>query len=97
LSSVRIWAVESDYDAEAVEELAKKLITHLGISTVVKKAIGRRAYSQVSNSGQLEKAIGIYLKESDYVIFVIDTDSIDRLSWNLLLLCAYSLPPGRPE
>lgn len=67
--------MESDYDAETVEELTKKLVTHFGVRTVVKKAVGRRAYSQVSSSGQLEKAISIYLKESDYVIFVLDTDS----------------------
>ncbi|MBI1880355.1 MAG: hypothetical protein HYR94_19400 [Chloroflexi bacterium] len=77
MSSVRIWAVESDYDEKAIKDLAKKLVTHLKIDLSVQTA-GHTAYNRVArNPDQIEKAVEIYLSEKDCncVIFVMDTDS----------------------
>lgn len=74
MSSVRIWAVESDYDEKAVKELATKLAAHLEVELTIRTA-GRAAYNAVRKPEQLERAVEIYLKESNCVIFVIDTDS----------------------
>ncbi|MBI1924911.1 hypothetical protein HYR99_11770 [Candidatus Poribacteria bacterium] len=77
MSSVRIWALESDYDAETVECLAKKLIAHLQLSNVFIRAVGKRAIPKRpkgSAANVLLRAVQNYLKQDDCVIFVLDTD-----------------------
>lgn len=77
MSSVRIWAVESDYDEKAIKELARKFINHLKIDVSIQTA-GHTAYNRVAkNPDKFEKAVEIYLKEKDCrcLIFVMDTDS----------------------
>lgn len=75
MPSVRIWAVESDYDAEAVKHLARKLVVHFGLTLSIQSA-GKRAFNGVATPRRgedgLEKAVELYLKQDDCVIFVID-------------------------
>ena len=71
MTTIRIWAVESDYDATAVECLATKLAKHLQLSNLSIRVSGKQALRYRN----LDKATRIYLKEAACVIFVIDQDS----------------------
>ena len=91
MSTIRIWALESDYDANAVECLANKLKSYLqlgdlriessGASTLseiqarVRKSLPRRARRNVTSDAPLRRATHDYLKDEACVIFVIDQDS----------------------
>ena len=80
MPSIRIWILESDYDAKAVKCLADKLVTHLqldhlSIQASGKGAIPRRNRRGESSTGTLRTAVGNYLKQDACVIFVIDSDS----------------------
>ena len=77
---VRIWALESDHDAEAVKCLAYKLATYLNLNNLSIQSSGRSAIpkprsSDRSSSDRLKKAVQNYLKEDACVIFIIDSDS----------------------
>ncbi len=79
MSSVRIWALKSDYDAKTVECLANKLVTHLQLGNVFIRAVGKRAIPKRpkgSAANVLLRAVQNYLKpeQDDCVIFVLDTD-----------------------
>ena len=71
MTTLRIWAVESDYDAKAVECLATKLVKHLQLGNLSIQVSGKQALAH----RQMEKATRNYLKEAACVIFVIDQDS----------------------
>ncbi|MDE0298749.1 MAG: hypothetical protein OXN17_08965 [Candidatus Poribacteria bacterium] len=71
MTTIRIWAVESDYDAKAVERLATKLAEHLQLRNLSIQVSGKQALAH----RQLDKATRNYLKEAACVIFVIDQDS----------------------
>ena len=75
MSTIRIWALESDYDAKAVECLAAKLAKHLQIGNLSIQASGKRALLRRAGRGgplsdRLKRATQNYLKEETYV-FVI--------------------------
>ena len=92
MTTVRIWALESDYDAKAVECLANKLKSHLrlgnlrirlsGASTLssiqprLRKSIPKRVRTETSSGSPLSQATHNYLKEEVCVIFIIDRDSL---------------------
>ena len=72
--------MESDYDKDAVGNLARKLVDHAGRSEIVIWTAGKRAYNKVAkrlrkNPDALKVAVRAYLANSDSVIFVIDRDS----------------------
>ena len=78
MSTVRIWAVESDDNAEAVESLANSLVTNLKLDNLSVQTVGKKAFpmpngSSESLKGELKKAIRYYLKRDDCVIFFIDS------------------------
>ena len=80
MSTIRIWAVNSDHDAKSVKRLAEKFLTdsqpgHLSIQTADKKAFLVRKGKSLSDA--LRKATQHYLKQDERVIFV--TDSITRM------------------
>ena len=76
MSTIRIWALESDYDAKAVECLATKLAKHLQLVNLSIQVSGRQALTQGRFSrGRLDERTRIYLKEAVCVIFVVDQDS----------------------
>jgi hypothetical protein len=96
MSTIRIWALESDHDAKAVECLANKLKSYLqlgdlriessGASTLseiqarVRKSLPRRARRNVTSDAPLKRATHDYLKDEACVIFVIDQDSPKSLN-----------------
>ena len=69
MPSVRIWTLESNYDAKAVECLANKLVTYRQLGPIAIHTVGKRKHSR-----ELGKAIQNYLKKDDCVIIVIDRD-----------------------
>ncbi len=77
MSTVRIWAVKSDYDAKMVKRLADKLLTdsrlgNLSIRTADKKAFLKRNGKDDTLSDMLKKATQHYLEQDDRIIFVAD-------------------------
>ena len=80
MPTVRIWTLESDYDAKAVQCLANKLRAHLqlknlSIRAVGKSALPKRKIKGASLSDILKRATQNYLKQDACVAFVIDSDS----------------------
>ena len=69
MPSIRIWTLESDNDAKAVECLANKLKEYLKLEAISIDTTGKR-----KPSIQLRRAIDNYLKRNDCVIFLIETD-----------------------
>lgn len=77
MPSVRIWTLESDYDAEAVRSLAEKLAVHLQLEQLSIQISGKGALPKrrgLNPHEVLRKAVRNYLKQDDCVIFVIDSD-----------------------
>lgn len=74
----RIWALESDYDAEAIQLLANKIKEYLSLENANIEVVGKKALNAFSKQGKNEngliKAVRNYLKEDDTLIFVIDSD-----------------------
>lgn len=81
---ITIWAIESDYDKEAIKHLANKLLAYYGIKTTI-RPVGRKAFRDIAKAlkkkpDALEQAVSNYLKSGDdCVIFVLDSDSPIRL------------------
>lgn len=76
MTAIRIWALESDYDAKAVGYLATKLTEHLQLGNLSIQVSGKQALTQgKSPSGNLGERTRIYLEEAVCVIFIIDQDS----------------------
>lgn len=80
MANVRIWSVESDYDAEALKSLVKKLAINLKFKTLSVQTVSSKAFlmsnwsDKVSLNGKLKKAVRDYLRQDDYVIFFLDSD-----------------------
>ncbi len=79
VKNIRIWTPESDYDAEAIEVIANKIITLYGSDCSVEKST-KRAYVTAVKKQQLDKMVANYLKNDDLVIFLIDHDSLQSSS-----------------
>ena len=69
MPSIRIWTVESDYDAKAVKCLAQKLSEYMKFGPISIEITGR-----LKPPTQLKAAIQNFLKDEDCVILVIDQD-----------------------
>ena len=79
MPSIRIWTLESDYDAEAVKCLADKLTTHFQVDHLSIRTSGRSELQRRGGRGRtpnesLRKTVQNYLMEDACVIFVIDSD-----------------------
>ena len=80
MPNVRIWTLESDYDARAVKCLADKLarylrLDHLSIRWADKKAFRAANKRNRTRNDGLKTAVINYLKEDTTIVFVIDHDS----------------------
>ncbi|MDE0186127.1 MAG: hypothetical protein OXP71_11865 [Candidatus Poribacteria bacterium] len=81
MSTVRIWDLNSDYDAISVKRMTEKLSPDLQpagpltIRTAHKKGFLIRKGKGKTLSNTLRKAIHHYLEQDDYVIFVADSNS----------------------
>ena len=81
MARVRIWTVESDYDAEALKSLVDSLATNLKFNDLSVQTVGSKGFlmpnrkGKAALNGKLQKAVRDYLKQDDYVIFFLDSDS----------------------
>ena len=79
MPSIRIWTLESNYDAKAVKCLADKLVRHLQLDPLSVRWAGKKAFRAINKKGGskrngLKSAVINYLKQDDCVIIVIDND-----------------------
>ena len=77
--SVRIWNLESDHDAKAVKFLEDEFVRFRQLGQLVIRKTGRSALRKCHRKGvplkeSLRKAIQHYLKQDDYIIFLIDAE-----------------------
>ena len=73
MPSVRIWTLESDNDDKVVKCLANKLAEHLHLKNISVRTASKKDVPKGKDKG-LAIATQNYLKQEDYVIFVIDND-----------------------
>ena len=78
MSTVRIWAVESDYNAKAVEALANSLVANLKLGDMSIQTANSKAFLMSNENGEslnveLKKAVRYYLKQDNCVIFFINS------------------------
>ena len=75
MTSVRIWSLEPDYDAEAIKRLADKLVSPSQLGNLSIEASDRNVLSiHKSNGGPssntLRKAVQHYLKQDAWCHFL---------------------------
>ena len=75
MPSILIWTPESDYDSKAVRCIAEKIIAFYGSDITISEG-SKDAYNKAVQKKMLDKAVNIYLKTSELVIFLIDYDGI---------------------
>ncbi|GBO55222.1 hypothetical protein APA_3272 [Pseudanabaena sp. lw0831] len=76
MRKIRIWTPESDTDSRTVECLAHKIINFCGADIAILTS-SKSAYNQAASKPDgLEKAVNIYLKQDDFVVFLLDFDGI---------------------
>ncbi len=81
--SIRVWNLQSDYDVEAVRFLENEFLRFRQLEYLAIRTAGRRALGKCHQKGKpidscLRKAIQHYLKQDDYIVFVVDPDSQQR-------------------
>ena len=77
--SIRIWSLESDRDAKAVKFLENEFIRFRQLGDIAIRTAGRSTLRKCHRKGtlissRLRKAIKNYLKQDDYIIFVMAAD-----------------------
>ena len=82
--SIRIWNLESDRDPKAVRFLENEFIRFRQLGDIAIRTAGRSTLRKCHRKGapissSLKKAIEHYLKQDDYIIFVIDSDQRRQL------------------
>lgn len=75
MPSVRIWTPESDYDRDAVCSIAKKILEYYECDLKISYGTKQGFNDAARKPDGLKKAVDIYLKSDDIVIFLIDADS----------------------
>lgn len=77
--SVRIWNLLSDCDAKAVRFLENEFFRFRQLGDIAIRTAGRSTLRKCHRKGtpissSLRKAIEHYLKQDDYIIFIVDSD-----------------------
>ncbi len=78
MPNILIWTPESDHDSRAILYLSQKIIEYYNSDTKVYES-SKRAFNQAIKKDKdngLLKAVNIYLKSNDLVIFLLDADGI---------------------
>ena len=80
MTTVRIWSLEPDYDAEAINRLTDRLVTPSQLGNLSIRASDRNALrihksNGAPSSNTLRRAVQHYLKQDACVIFFTDRDS----------------------
>ena len=76
--SVRVWNLQSDYDAEAVKFLENEFLRFRQLGDIAIRTAGRSTLRKCHRKGapissSLKKAIENYFKQDDYIIFIVDS------------------------
>jgi len=85
MSNILIWAPESDFDSKTVCCIAKKIVKYYDSNITVldsSKVAFNQAIKKTEGDG-LKKAVDIYLKNSELVIFLLDADGVQSQSQRL--------------
>ena len=77
--SVRVWNLQSDCDAKAVRFLENEFLRFRQLEYLAIRTAGRSALRKCHRKGALlrdglRKVIQYYLKQDDYIIFVVDSN-----------------------
>ncbi|MCL1463725.1 DUF4276 family protein [Argonema galeatum] len=75
MPSVRIWTPESDNDRDSVCCIAQKIVEYYGCDLTIEYATKQAFNDAARKPDGLKKAVDIYLRRNDIVIFLIDADS----------------------
>ena len=76
MPSVLIWTPESDYDRDAVTCIAQKIVEYYGCELTISCGTKQGFNDAARKPDGLKKAVDIYLKRNDLIIFLIDGDSV---------------------
>jgi hypothetical protein len=77
MCKIFLWTPESEYDAKTVDCIAKKIVNFRQKDNLELTAAGQQVFNQVTKKENgLQRAIEIYLKDYDSVLFLIDSDGI---------------------
>ena len=76
--SVRVWNLQSDYEAKAVKFLENEFIRFRQLGDIAIRTAGRSTLRKCHRKGSLissslRKAIENYFKQDDYIIFIFDS------------------------
>ena len=87
--SIRVWNVESDSDTKAVgfledEFLRQRKIEHLAIRSTGRSALRKCHKKGVPVNESLKKAIQLYLKQDDFIVFVTKVDNAKSQNQKLI-------------
>ncbi|HBL11163.1 MAG TPA: hypothetical protein DD379_07110 [Cyanobacteria bacterium UBA11162] len=75
MPSVLLWTPESDHDRDAVCCIAQKIVQYYKCNLAISSGT-KQGFNDVARKPDgLKKAVNIYLKSNDLVIFLIDADS----------------------
>lgn len=85
MTSIRVWNLESDHDLQAVKFLEGEFASFRQLGDLAIRKTGRSAFRKCHRKGapissSLRKAIEHYLKQDDYIIFVLDSEQRQRAS-----------------
>ena len=83
MTSIRVWNLESDHDVQAVKFLEGEFVKYRQLGYLAIRKTGRSALRRCHRksapiSSSLRKAIEHYLKQDDYIIFILDSDQQQR-------------------
>jgi hypothetical protein len=78
MTSIRVWNLESDHDVQAVKFLEGEFVKYRQLGYLAIRKTGRSALRKCHRKGapissSLRKAIEHYLKQDDYIIFILDS------------------------
>jgi len=87
--SIRIWNVESDNGTNAVEFLEDEFFKSRQLGHMAIRTVGRSALRKCHKKGaplddSLKKAIQLYLKQDDYIVFVTDSEKPKSINQKLV-------------
>jgi len=76
MASIVIWTPESVYDSQAVVCIAQKILKYYGFNIEIVEATKQAWNQAIKEPDGLKRAVDIYLKQHELVIFLIDADGV---------------------
>ena len=76
MASIVIWTPESVYGSQAIVCIAQELVNYYGSDIKIVEATKQAWNQAVKEQDGLKRAVDIYLKQHELVIFLIDADGV---------------------